>query len=98
MQFLNPNESDGQKMNTWLFEHKLSYSYMQLLAFILAVYWKQLLKSIAIQWREAAEKYIHKNDFLLMIVKIGNAQWAVSLINAKCHYCLLSKNKTGSFF
>lgn len=56
MQFLNMNESDGQKMKTWLFEHKLSYSYKQLLAFILAVYWKQLLKSIAVQCGEAAEK------------------------------------------
>lgn len=56
MQFLNLNESDGQKMKTSLFEHKPSYSFKQLLAFILAVYWKQLLKSITIHCGEAAEK------------------------------------------
>lgn len=98
MQFLDLSERDGQKMNTWLFEHKLGYSYKQLLAFILAVYWKQLLKSIAVQCGEAAEKYIHKNDFLLLVAKIRNVKWAVSLINAKCYYCLVSKSKTGSFF
>lgn len=76
-------------MKTSLFEHKLSYSYKQLLAFILAVYWKQLLQSIAVQCGEAAEKYIHKKLFFLN-VEIGNAKWGVSLMNAKCRYCLVS--------
>lgn len=56
-------ESDGQKMKTRLLEHKLSYSYKQLLAFILVVYWKQHLESIAVQCGEAAEKYIPKKLF-----------------------------------
>lgn len=69
MQFVNVNESDDKKMNTRLFEHKLSYSYKQLLAFILVVYWKQHLESIAVQYEEAAEKYIHKKLFFFNYCK-----------------------------
>lgn len=67
MQFLNLNESDGQKMNTQLSEHKFSYSYKQLLAFILAFiessFWKVLLFTLGWLQRSTFTKKFFVNDF-----------------------------------
>lgn len=63
MQFLNLSESDRQSSVDILPDYKLSYSYKQLLPFIVTVCWKQLLISVAFHCMKAAKNNFNEKLF-----------------------------------